>query len=110
MDFESLGQHWALLIAIVPASVVIASLASVMRRQSAGGQLSRANRAHASAMTEHRRARRAVDSATSRLEKLSARAGRVKPRAMSEAKEALQDALALEKIADDVRDNRPFSF
>lgn len=101
MNFEFLGQHWALLIAIVPASVVIAALATVMRRQSAGGQLSLANRAHADAKTELRRARRAVNAATSRLEKLSAKAGRVKPRAMSEAKEALQDALALEKIADD---------
>ena len=101
MSFESLGQHWALLIAILPASIVIASLATVLRRQSAGGQLSRANRAHAFAMTEHRRASRAVVSATSRLEKLSAKGSRVKPRAMTEAKEALQDALALEKIADD---------
>lgn len=98
---RSLAEHWALWIAIIPGALVLVYVFSLLRRRSAGGLLSRAVHDHEISSKELQRARKTVDSATARLEKLSARAGRVKPRILQESKDALEDALALVKIADD---------
>ena len=101
MSPDSLAEHWALWVAVIPGALVLLYVTRLLRRRSSGGQLSRAVHDHELAKKELHRAHKNVDSATSRLEKLSGRAGRVKPRVLQESKDALEDALALVKIADD---------
>lgn len=101
MSWELLRSNWALVIAgILGALVAFSILVNLMRRSARGqlrrtrSELSRARRTQRSAAREARKAEQLV-------EKLSARRENVKPRILTEAAEALEDARSLAKIADD---------
>ncbi len=101
MDIEFLLSHWGLLAATALLLVVAVNIALLSWQRSASGQLRHA----LAAMQEQRRvsanAADATDKAESRLDGLMQARDRVRPSLLQEAREALQDARALQKIADD---------
>lgn len=101
MDIEALRQDWAAWLAIVPAFLVIVVVSRSLYRRSARGQLARALKQNRMAQKELLAARERATRALSKIEKLSGRSATVKPRVLEEAKGALEDCRALEKILDD---------
>lgn len=101
MDIETLRQNWALWVAAVLATLVAGVVTRAVLRRSARGQLRHAVGVLRQAERESEKAKRSVAAAQRAVEKLAARASSVKPRLLEEAKGALSDAVALEKIADD---------
>ena len=101
MNETLLTGNWALVLALIVASVaMIVIIAGVMRR-SATGQLKRVRADLRKALKSRSKARSTAEKLQRRLAKLDANADKVKPRLLQEAKDALQDARALEKIAHD---------
>jgi len=101
MDLETLERNWAIAVAIVLFAIVgVIAIVSVWRR-SRSGQLRRTVRDLGKARRELARAGRAVEAAEKRLGKLEARAQSVRPRTLTEAREAVEDGRALRKIAED---------
>jgi septal ring factor EnvC (AmiA/AmiB activator) len=101
MNDTLLTGNWALVLAVVVASVaMIVVIAGVMRR-SARGQLKRVRADFRKAQKSRDKAATTAEKLQRRLAKLGANADKVKPRLLQEAKDALQDARALEKIAHD---------
>ncbi len=100
MNLEFLTRHWALALAGVFSAVITLFVVFRVRSDSAGGL-----RAMHNALLQRRqelsRQIKVVDKAEKRLAKLVARADSVKPRHLQEVEEALEDALALAKIAHD---------
>jgi 1,6-anhydro-N-acetylmuramate kinase len=74
---------------------------AVLLRRSARGQLKRVRADLRKALKRNRKATSVVEKCHRRLVKLDANATKVKPRLLQEAKDALGDARALEKIAND---------
>jgi hypothetical protein len=101
MNTNTLTENWALWAAMLPIAIGVVSVGVILFRRSSRGQLLRAVTAHKKVARELRKARHLVEEAVSRLARLNARAGKVKPRVLQEAGEALQDARSLEKIAGD---------
>jgi len=101
MDLETLERNWAIAVAVVLFAIVgIIVIASVWRRSRAG-RLRRTVKDLGEARRELARAGRAVETAEKRLGKLEARSQAVRPRTLTEAREAVEDGRALRKIAED---------
>lgn len=101
MMLEILGKYWALVAASVLGTAIVLFVLFRIHEDSGRGQLLARIRELRAREREAKRARKAVDKAAARLERLRARADSVKPRHGQEASEVLEDARALQKIADD---------
>ncbi len=101
MNTSLILENWALWAAVLPAAIVLLAVIVTLYRRSARGQLSRAHRNYRAAEKMLANARKSAQAAGRRLEKLESRAEKVRPRTLQEAREALKDGRALEKIADD---------
>jgi hypothetical protein len=96
MSIEFVTRHWALLSASILGWAVAMFVAWRMWQDSARGQLGTALRRLRARRQQRTTARLAVN-----LSRLAERADSVKPRQVQETTEALQDAEALLKIAND---------
>ena len=102
MNLDAFTPYWAPLIASVIGVGVMLFVAWRLYQQSARGRL------HAGTATLRRRERdadkvaRRVAKAESELDRLRRRADSVTPRRLSEVESELADALALQKIRDDL--------
>ena len=96
-----LKANWAAWLAVPPAILVAFFVARALHYRSARGQLFRALKAQQRSKKSWLNAQKEVVKTTSRLEKLSAQADKVKPRVLEETRGALEDCRALEKILDD---------
>ena len=101
MNLEFLTRHWALMLAGVLAAVITLFLVFRAWSDSAGGQLRAMQNALRHRRQDLSRQEKRADKAEERLARLRARADSVKPRHLHEAAEALEDATALAKIAND---------
>lgn len=101
MNQELLQQNWALAVAAPLLLIVAVVIAAALYRRSARGQLRARAKALRAARRRHARARQAVAAAETRVQKLESRRASIKPRVLSEAREAVADARALEKIVGD---------
>lgn len=101
MNADFLVTNWALIAATGIAGLVAFIVAISSYRRSAYGQLRRARSELARKIRQHRKAERKVAMTAKRIARLGAKAEATKPRLLSEAREAHEDALALEKIAHD---------
>lgn len=101
MNADLFADHWALILAIVPAAVALILVLKSLMSRTAGGQLRRV-------LGEYRKAEKAMELSTKRVakavrrvEKMTSNSGTVRPRLLQEAREAAEDARALAKIASD---------
>jgi len=101
MTLEYLSKYWALVAASVLGTAVLLFVVFRAYQDSARGRLQATVKQLRSREQDARAARRAVDKAVAGLDRLRAKADSAKPRHVQEASEALEDARALQKIADD---------
>ena len=101
MTVEFLTRNWSLAIASVLLTAIALFLLHRVYTDSARGQLRRRLRELASRYRDVDRAQRAVEKAEHKLQRLGARVAAVKPRHIDEARESLEDARSLLKIAAD---------
>lgn len=101
MSVDWLRQNWGLAAAVVLIALVLVITSHAVYRRSAGGQLAAAARRLRLARREHAKAAARVAGMEARVQKLAAKSQSVKPRVLTEAREALQDARALAKISHD---------
>jgi hypothetical protein len=94
-------QNWALVAAIAAGGLAAFVALAAGVRHSAYGQLRRVRGNLKRAMRAHRTASNRTRKCEKRLRRLGANVASTKPRTVTEAKEAHEDALALEKIARD---------
>jgi hypothetical protein len=99
--YAVLQSHWALMLASATAVVLLAAGIVHVARRSARGQLRRMRKLLDRERVRQRKAAAAVVRAERQRDRLMGRSDRVKPRVLTEAGEALQDAKALAKIAAD---------
>lgn len=98
---DILGKYWALVAASVLGTGVLLFVVFRVFEDSGRGRLLGKVRELRSRERDANKAQEAVDKAAARLERLRASADSVKPRHGQEASEVLEDARALQKIADD---------
>ena len=101
MSFQDAQQYWALLLAGGIAAGVLVFIGLRLLQDSARGRLAAEVGSLRKQEKAARKAARSARKALARLEKLRSRAARVKPRLVEEARGRLDDARALQKIADD---------
>jgi hypothetical protein len=101
MNADAFTNNWALIVAAIPAMIVVVLVIRHLAGRSASGQLRIVLRDYRNSQKELRVARQSMRDAAARVEKLDARAGQTKPRVLQEARDAAEDALSLEKIAGD---------
>jgi len=101
MTLEYAIKNWALLAAAVIAAAVLLFVLYRIYQDSVLGRLHSAVSLLAGREREARSARKVVAQAVERGARLRARADSVRPRHCREASEALEDARALQKIAED---------
>lgn len=101
VTLEYLTRYWALVIASILGTAVLLFVLFRVFQASASGRLAATVRLLRRRESDAEIARKAVDRAAARLERLRAKAESVKPRHVEEANGTLEDARALLKIADD---------
>ncbi len=101
MTVEFITRNWSLVGASVLFAVIALFVAFRVYTDSAKGQLGERVRALRKRYQEADNADKAVTRAEQRFARLSAKSASVKPRHVEEAREALDDARALLKIASD---------
>lgn len=101
MNDAVFANNWALGLAAVIGGLAAITVFVAIFRRSVRGQLKRVCAEHKKAQKIHRQAAAVTETYHRRLGKLGKNAENVKPRLLQEAKDALQDARALEKIASD---------
>jgi hypothetical protein len=101
MTLSFLEQHWALVSASIVGTAVLLFVAWRAWLDSPHGRLGIARRHLRDKCLAQAKQRKALQRLSSRLDHLETRADAVKPRALREAAEAVQDAEALLKIAAD---------
>lgn len=101
MNAELLRNNWALAFAALLGLVIVVLMLRHLVAASAAGQLRRTRARLAAERRNLRRAALVVTRAEDRLRELEVRAAKVKPRHRQETREALEDARALAKIAQD---------
>ncbi len=101
MDWDLLKSNWALIVAAIIGSIIIMLIVIQLIKRSAGGQLRQTLKTLAKARLDEEKARKSVEKAERITRRLHENADRAKPRHLQEAKEALEDARALAKIAND---------
>ena len=101
MDWDVLKSNWALIVAAIIGSIIIVIIVIQLIKRSAGGQLRQTLKTLAKARQDEAKARKSVERAERVARRIHENVDRVKPRHLQEAKDALQDARALAKIAND---------
>jgi len=101
MNADFFSNNWALLLAAVPALIVVVSVIRQLAARSAPGQLRGMLADHRSALKVLANARAQCSKADRRVAKLAAKVDQTKPRVLEEARACARDAQALEKIAAD---------
>ena len=101
MDWNILKNNWALAIAAFVAAMVTLVVVVHVIKRSAWGRLRESRLMLRKARQHEAKAQKSVDKAERIARRLHQNADRTKPRHLEEAKEALQDARALAKIAND---------
>lgn len=101
MTVEFAIRHWSLLAASVLGLAILLFVSYRVYADSARGLLHRNARTLRSRYRDAKRAARSVEKAVAALKGLQDRSSSVKPRHVQEASEALADAQALCKIAED---------
>ena len=101
MDWNLLKSNWALVIAGTIGVIILVLVVIQLFKRSAAGQLRATLTVLAKARQEEAKAMTALDKAERISRRLHEIADRAKPRHLREATEALQDARALAKIAND---------
>jgi len=94
-------NNWALGLAAVVGGLAAITVFVAIIRRSARGQLKRVCAELKKMQKIHRQTAGVTEKSHRRVGKLGKKADKVKPRLLQEAKDALQDARALEKIAND---------
>ena len=101
MTIEFVQHHWAILAASVLGLAISLFVAVRAFEDSARGQLLRLVRTHDEKIGAANKARKVASTAAATLHRMSANRDSAIPRRLQEAGEALEDAQALVKIADD---------
>ena len=101
MTLDLVIRNWALVGASVLATAVLLFILFRLYEDSGRGQLQAKLRELQSRQRNANKARTVTDKAARRLQRLEAKADAAKPRSVQEAGDALEDARALQKIADD---------
>jgi len=101
MNLESLQSDWAVWLALGAIIIALAVLAPKLLRMTSRSKLKQVLADLKAARKELRESVRTSRKGEKKVQKLVARAKKVKPRILQEAKEALEDAQALEKILQD---------
>lgn len=101
MDLEALRSNWALVVAAGLGFIVVVIVIVHLLGQTAGGKLRATLQDLKRARREEAKAMRSMQKAERLARRLHENAESIKPRHLQEAKEALQDARALAKIAND---------
>lgn len=101
MNAEQLQTHWALMLASVTGLVLLAFVVAHFLRRSARGQLRRAKKALQQERRKWEKRKAVLEKAEHRRARLMQRAESVKPRLLRESAEAVEDAIALARIAHD---------
>jgi hypothetical protein len=101
MNLELLQSDWAMWLALAAIFIALAVLAPKLLKMTSRSKLNRVLANMKGARKELRKSVRTTRKAEKKVRKLQAGAERVKPRILQEAKEALEDAQALEKILND---------
>lgn len=101
MNDAVFANNWALGLAAVIGGLAAITVFVAIFRRSARGQLKRVCAELKKEQKIHRQAAGVTEKSHRRLGKLGKNAEKVKPRLFQEAKDALQDSRALEKIAND---------
>jgi len=101
MDPESLQADWALWLGLASLIVAIAVLLPQLLQRTSRGQLKVAVAALKQVRKDYRKSVRALKKAEKKAHKLMARADRIKPRVLQEAREAVEDGKALARIFSD---------
>ena len=101
MDSSFLKSNWALLVAAIIGFVVALIIVAHLIRRSAWGQLRQTVYMLSKARQDEAKALKSLEKAEQIARRLDEYADRAKPRHLQEAKDALQDARALAKIAND---------
>lgn len=101
MDWHILKSNWALAVASIIGSIIVLIVMAQLIRRSAWGQLRETLRALDKARQDEVKTLKSVEKAERIARRLHDNADRAKPRHLQEAKDALQDARALAKIAND---------
>ena len=101
MDWDILKSNWALAIAAILGAIIALIAAVQLFQRSAPGQLRQTVRALDKARQDEAKTLKSVEKAERISRRLQENAKRAKPRHSQEAKDALSDARALAKIAND---------
>jgi len=101
MNLESLQSDWAIWLALAMLLIAAAMITPRLLKMTSRSKLSRVFADVKAARKELRKSVRAAKKAGKKFEKLLARADRVKPRVLQEAKESVEDGRALAKILND---------
>lgn len=101
MNLESLQSDWAIWLALAILLIAAAMITPRLLKMTSRSKLSRVFADVKAARKELRKSVRAAKKAGKKFEKLLARADRVKPRVLQEAKESVEDGRALAKILND---------
>jgi hypothetical protein len=101
MTLDLLQQHWALLVAGIVGAAVVLFAGWRAWLDSPRGRLHLARKQLRAKIREARKQRRAGGRATVRLDRLVTKSDSVRPSRLEEATDAVRDAQALLKIAND---------
>lgn len=101
MDLESLQPDWVIWLASVSLIIVLVILIAHLFKRTSRGKLNVVLAHLKQAGKDHRKSQRALAKAEKKLRRLMARAARVKPRVLQEAKETVEDARAMTGILND---------
>lgn len=101
MNTEALTDNWALWMAAIPGAFVVLAVIYLLFRQGAHGKLRKAVKIERAALKDLNHARNMTRRSEARVRQLLEKSDAVKPRLLQEAEGTLEDARALQKIADD---------
>ena len=101
MDWDIIKNNWALIVAAIIGSIIIVIIFIQLIKRSAGGQLRQTLKTLANARQDEGKAGKSLEKAERIVRRLHDNADGAKPRHLQEANDALQDARALAKIAND---------
>ena len=101
MDWNILKSNWALAVAAILGFIIVMIAVAQLIRRSSWGQLRETLKTLAKARRDEAKALKSAEKAEGVARRLHEYADRAKPRHLQEAKDALQDARALTKIAND---------
>ena len=98
---ENLQANWAVWLALAAVMIAIVAIAPRLLRRTSSAKLKRVVDDMRKARKDLKKCLRTTKKAEKKLESMAKRAERVKPRLLQEAKEAVEDARALQKILND---------